>query len=157
MRLTNLSVGNTEDENQKQLDDIRNFADWLLNIGDGNVNPSDDGISDVQMPEDVLITDTHDPIGSIISTIYQYYLDNLGNPTYYQQRAFLAPTHEVFNIINDRMMESLEGEARTYLSSDSICQSERDSDFNSELYTDDYSNSINIGGLPKHHLTLKLA
>ncbi|XP_071699497.1 uncharacterized protein [Rutidosis leptorrhynchoides] len=123
---------------------------------DGTVNPTDDGISDVQMPEDVLITDTHDPIGSIIASIYPDYLDNLETPTYYQQRAILVPTHEVVKIINDRMMESIEGEARSYLSSDSICQSEKDADFNSELYTDDYLNSINIGGLPKHHLRLKV-
>ncbi|XP_071687174.1 uncharacterized protein [Rutidosis leptorrhynchoides] len=77
-------------------------------------------------------------------------------PAYYQQRASLAPTHEVVNVINDCMMELLECYARTYLSSDSICQSKRDSDFNSELYTTDYLNSINIGGLPKHNLSLKV-
>ncbi|XP_071707931.1 uncharacterized protein [Rutidosis leptorrhynchoides] len=53
-------------------------------------------------------------------------------------------------------MDSLEGEARSYLSSDSICQSDRDADFNSELYMTDYLNSINIGGLPKHDLRLKV-
>ncbi|XP_071728382.1 uncharacterized protein [Rutidosis leptorrhynchoides] len=118
--------------------------------------PLDDGISDVEMPEDVLINDVQDPIGSIIASIYPDYLQNLGNPTYYQERAILAPTHEYANVINDRMMESLDGEARTYLSSDSICQSSRDADFNSELYTMDYLNSISIGGLPKHALTLKV-
>ncbi|XP_071689030.1 uncharacterized protein [Rutidosis leptorrhynchoides] len=53
-------------------------------------------------------------------------------------------------------MQFLEGEERSYLSSDSICQSERDSHFNSELYTTEYLNSINIGGLPKHDLRLKV-
>ncbi|XP_071727769.1 uncharacterized protein [Rutidosis leptorrhynchoides] len=156
MRLSTASLNTSNAESHKKLEDIRKFADWLLDIGDGNINPTDDGISDIQMPEDVLINDVEDPIGSIIKCIYPDYLQNLGNPTYYQQRAILAPTHEVVNIINDRMMESLEGEARSYLSSDSICQSDRDSDFNSELYTTDYLNSINIGGLPKHNLTLKV-
>ncbi|XP_071708289.1 uncharacterized protein [Rutidosis leptorrhynchoides] len=156
MRLSTATSNTSNDETHKRLEDIRNFADWLLNIGDGNINPTDDGISDIQMLEDVLINDVKDPIGSIINCIYPDYLQNLGNPTYYQQRAILAPTHEVVNIINDRMMESLEGEARSYLSSDSICQSDRDSDFNSELYTTDYLNSINIGGLPKHNLSLKV-
>ncbi|XP_071694640.1 uncharacterized protein [Rutidosis leptorrhynchoides] len=127
MRLSTASLNTSNAESHKKLEDIRKFADWLLDIGDGNINPTDDGISDIQMPEDVLINDVEDPIGSIIKCIYPDYLQNLGNPTYYQQRAILAPTHEVVNIINDRMMESLEGEA-----------------------------SINIGGLPKHNLTLKV-
>ncbi|XP_071741247.1 uncharacterized protein [Rutidosis leptorrhynchoides] len=156
MRLAKVPSGPSTEENEKELEDIRSFAQWLLDIGDGNVNPTDDGIFDIQMPEDVLITDVNDPIGSIISCIYPDYLLNLGNPSYYQERAILAPTHEVVNIINDRMMDSLEGEARSYLSSDSICQSDRDADFNSELYTTDYLNSINIGGLPKHDLRLKV-
>ncbi|XP_071736465.1 uncharacterized protein [Rutidosis leptorrhynchoides] len=108
------------------------------------------------MPEDVLVNDVEDPIGSIILSVYPVYLENLGNPTYHQQRSILAPTHEIVNIINDRMMESLDGDARIFLSSDIICQTERDSHFNSELYTTDYLNRINIGGLPKHNLILKV-
>ncbi|XP_071712818.1 uncharacterized protein [Rutidosis leptorrhynchoides] len=154
MRLSSVPLGTSRE--QKKMEDIRKFANWLLNIGDGNVNPTDDGISDVEMPEDVLINNVHDPIGSIIASIYPDYLQNLGNPTYYQERAILAPTHEYVNVINDRMMESLDGEARTYLSSDNICHSSRDADFNRELYTIDYLNSIRIGGLPKHALTLKV-
>ncbi|XP_071715126.1 uncharacterized protein [Rutidosis leptorrhynchoides] len=155
MRLSSVPLG-TSREQKKKMEDIRKFANWLLNIGDGKVNPTDDGISDVEMLEDVLINDVHNPIGSIIASIYPNYLQNLENPTYYQERAILAPTHEYVNVINDRMMESLDGKARTYLSSDSICHSSRDADFNSELYTMDYLNSICIGGLPKHALTLKV-
>ncbi|XP_071704431.1 uncharacterized protein [Rutidosis leptorrhynchoides] len=116
--------------------------------GNGDVGESED--------EDLLITDLDDPIGSIISTIYPNYLFNLGNPEYYQQRAILAPTHEVVNIVNDRMMMCLDGEERSYLSSDSICAPKRDAEFNSELYTTDFLNSIEVGGLPKHNLRLKI-
>ncbi|XP_071713678.1 uncharacterized protein [Rutidosis leptorrhynchoides] len=95
----------------------------LCDIGNGNVCESEDGVFDIEIPQDLLITDADDPIGSIISTIYPEYLLNLGNLEYYQQRAILAPTNEVVNIINDKMMESLEGEERSYLCSDSICPS----------------------------------
>ncbi|XP_071699224.1 uncharacterized protein [Rutidosis leptorrhynchoides] len=123
--------------------------------GNGDVGESEDGVFDIEIPQDLLITDLDDPIGSIISTIYPDYLLNLGNPEYYQQRAILVPTHEVVNIINDRMMMSLAGEERSYLSSDSICVSRRDADFNNELYTIDFLNSIEYG-LPKHNLRLKI-
>ncbi|XP_071688591.1 uncharacterized protein [Rutidosis leptorrhynchoides] len=101
----------------------RSFAQWILDIGNGDVGESEDGVFDIEIPQDLLITDLDDPIGSIISTIYPDYLFNLGNPEYYQQRAILAPTHEVVNIISDRMMMCLEGEERSYFSSDGICAS----------------------------------
>ncbi|XP_071713310.1 uncharacterized protein [Rutidosis leptorrhynchoides] len=125
-------------------------------IGNGNVGESEEGVFDIEVPEDLLITDFVDPIGSMISTVYPEYLLNLSNPQYYQQRAILAPTHEVVDIINDRMMHCLEGEERSYLSWDSICASQRDTDFNSELYNIDFLNSIEVGGLPKHNLRLKV-
>ncbi|XP_071688293.1 uncharacterized protein [Rutidosis leptorrhynchoides] len=109
MRLSNASLNNFDENNQDNLSDIRKFADWLLDVGNGNVNPSEDGISEIEMPEDVLVKDINDPIGSIINVIYPDFLNNLGNPTYYGQRAILAPTHEVVNIINDRMMQFPEG------------------------------------------------
>ncbi|XP_071692468.1 ATP-dependent DNA helicase PIF1-like [Rutidosis leptorrhynchoides] len=46
------------------------------------------------MPDDVLVKDVADPIGSITSSIYPDFLENLGNPVYYKQRAILAPTHK---------------------------------------------------------------
>ncbi|XP_071733561.1 uncharacterized protein [Rutidosis leptorrhynchoides] len=134
----------------------RSFAQWILDIGNGDVGESEDGVFDIEIPIDLLITDLDDPIGSIISTIYPDYLFNLGNPEYYQQRAIHAPTHEVVNIINYRMMMCLDGEERSYLSSDSICASQRDADFNSELYTTDFLNNIEVGGLLKHNLRLKI-
>ncbi|XP_071694752.1 uncharacterized protein [Rutidosis leptorrhynchoides] len=134
----------------------RRFSQWILAIVNGDVGESEDGVFDIEISQDLLITDLDDPIGSIISTIYPDYLFNLANPEYYQQRAILAPTHEVVNIINDRMMMCLDGEERSYLSSDSICASQRDADFNSELYTTDFLNSIEVGGLPKHNLWLKI-
>ncbi|XP_071739779.1 uncharacterized protein [Rutidosis leptorrhynchoides] len=136
--------------------DTRKFAEWILDIGNGNVDESEDGVFDIKVPEDLLITDSVDPVSSLISTVYPEYLLNLSNPQYYQQRAILAPTHEVVDIINDRMMHCLEGEERSYLSSDSICASQRDTDFNSELYNTDFLNSIEVGGLPKHNLRLKV-
>ncbi|XP_071727920.1 uncharacterized protein [Rutidosis leptorrhynchoides] len=96
--------------------DNRNFAQWILDIGNGNVGESEDGVFDIEIPQDLLITDVDDPTGSIISTIYPDYLLNL----------------------------------------DSICASQRDADFNIELYTTDFLNSIEVGGLPKHNLRLKV-
>ncbi|XP_071687944.1 uncharacterized protein [Rutidosis leptorrhynchoides] len=104
--------------------DTRSFAQWILDIGNSDVGESEDEVIDIEIPQDLLITDVDDPIGSMISTIYPDYFLNLG-------------------------------EEGSYLSSDSICASQRDAGFNNELYTIDFLNSIEVGGLPKHNLRLK--
>ncbi|XP_071740490.1 uncharacterized protein [Rutidosis leptorrhynchoides] len=136
--------------------DTKSFANWVLNIGNGTLGESENGESDVHMPDDILIRDVEDPIGSLIAAIYPDFIENLGNPDYYQDRAILAPTHDDVNVINDRMMNFLDGEEQVFLSSDSICQSEKDAGFNNELYTSDFLNSIQVSGLPKHRLILKV-
>ncbi|XP_071739529.1 uncharacterized protein [Rutidosis leptorrhynchoides] len=137
-------------------EETKSFADWIFRIGNGTVGETNDGECDVDIPDDVLITDAEDPIGSLIASIYPNFIQNLGNPEYYEDRAILAPTHDVVNIINDHMMTFLDGEEMVYLSSDSICQSELDASFNHDLYTPEFLNSIQYGGLPKHRLVLKV-
>ncbi|XP_071732974.1 uncharacterized protein [Rutidosis leptorrhynchoides] len=63
---------------------IRSFAQWILDIGNGDVGESEDGVFDIEIPQDLFITDLDDPIGSIISTIYPDNLFNLGHLEYYQ-------------------------------------------------------------------------
>lgn len=48
------------------------------------------------------------------------------------------------------------GEEKVYLSSDSICQSDRNADIKNEIYSSDYINSICISVLPNHELKLKI-
>ena len=59
-------------------------------------------------------------------------------------------------MINDHMLKLLEGDEKTYDSSDSIGVIDMDGDFNESLYTGDFLNSIKIPGLPQHSLKLKI-
>ncbi|XP_071729416.1 uncharacterized protein [Rutidosis leptorrhynchoides] len=68
--LTSVSSATPYDQDQINVEKIRTFVDWLLNIGNGNVNPTQDDISEIQMPDNALVKDVDDPIGSIISSIY---------------------------------------------------------------------------------------
>ncbi|XP_035838073.1 uncharacterized protein LOC110900753 [Helianthus annuus] len=76
--------------------------------------------------------------------------------TYFQQRAILAPTNEVVDSINKELLESLPGEEKVYFSSDSLCQSEEESELNMALFPPDVLNNICLSGLPNHKLVLKL-
>ncbi|XP_023752226.1 uncharacterized protein LOC111900577 [Lactuca sativa] len=70
---------------------IRYFSTWLLDIGEGNLGGPNDGEAIVDIPEDIVITNPHDPIGSLISFVYPSILENFNIAGYFQERAILAP------------------------------------------------------------------
>lgn len=134
MRLTvnmRLSAGTTSEEQRK----IKEFADWILDIGNGKIGGKNDGEADVEFPDDMLIPDSEDRVGSIIRETYPDLISNLWNPEYFQERAILAPTHEMVDVINKNMLDRIEGEEKVYYSSDSVSPADSDSDFIEDAYT----------------------
>ncbi|KAI3737233.1 hypothetical protein L2E82_27230 [Cichorium intybus] len=133
------------------------FAKWLLDLGEGNVGSSNDGETIIDVPQDLLITNSFDPIGSLINFVYPSILDNFDDPTYFKERAILAPKNEVVQEINDRLLSLFPGDENEYLSADSICQSEYVNDnFDESLYSPDVLNGLKLSGLPNHRLVLKV-
>ncbi|GKE18153.1 ATP-dependent DNA helicase PIF1-like protein, partial [Tanacetum coccineum] len=112
-----LRVGNNNGESEE----TKAFADWILSIGNGEVGEDQEGEAEVEIPDGILIKDTSgDPIDAIINAIYPDVVANLSTPGYFEDRAILAPTNDVVNKINERMMKLIPTEERVYLSSDSI-------------------------------------
>ncbi|XP_076923942.1 uncharacterized protein LOC143586237 [Bidens hawaiensis] len=134
MRLT-VGCRSTDVEN------IREFADWLLDIGQGNVGGPNDGQSVIDIPDDLLILNSVDSMGDLISF----------------DRALLAPLNEVVQEINERMLAIFPGEEVEYLSSDSLAECEDVSeDFDPQLYSPDLLNGLKISRMPNHRLVLKV-
>ncbi|XP_076949474.1 uncharacterized protein LOC143622120 [Bidens hawaiensis] len=77
------------------------FAQWLLDLGEGNIGGSNDGDSIVDIPDDLLIMDSVDPIFDLIEFVYPSIIQNFKNTHFFQERAILAPTNEVVDEIND--------------------------------------------------------
>ncbi|XP_023767207.1 uncharacterized protein LOC111915796 [Lactuca sativa] len=86
-----LNVGRDPSDIRK----IHNFANWLLDIGKGKVGGSNDGEAIIDVPDDILINDPHDPIGSLIEFVYPSILEKFNITSYFQKRAILAPKNEV--------------------------------------------------------------
>ncbi|XP_028791065.1 ATP-dependent DNA helicase PIF1-like [Neltuma alba] len=149
MRLSSVS----SIEEQK---DLQNFSKWLLDVGDGNLGMPHDGIAEIEIPDDLLITNYDDPVSAIVSATYPDLLQNLSSFDYFNDRAILAPTIEVVNQVNDYMCSLLPGEHVEYLSCDSVCKSFNDNDCFEDLYTIDFLNTINSSGMPLHKLSLKV-
>nr|GEV31895.1 hypothetical protein [Tanacetum cinerariifolium] len=125
--------------------------------GDGKLGGPNDGEAVIGIPDDLLIKDSHDPVGSLVQSVYPSFLDNLNDATYFQERAILAPTHEVVEVINDHLLDLIPSKEKVYYSSDSICESEGlDDNFNESLYSPNVSNGLKLSGIPNHRLALKV-
>ncbi|XP_074299577.1 uncharacterized protein LOC141630707 [Silene latifolia] len=97
------SSSGSEDTN---VDEIRKFSEWILKIGDGLVGDPNDGDAevDIEFPNDLLIQHVTDPIASLVDITYPDLQNRLWDPNYLQERAILAPTHEIVENVNDYVL-----------------------------------------------------
>ncbi|GJQ98421.1 ATP-dependent DNA helicase PIF1-like protein [Tanacetum coccineum] len=110
-----------------------------------------DGESTVEFSDNMLIPESDDHVGSIIQETYPHLRQNLWNSEYFQERAILAPTHEMVDMINKCMLSLIPGDEKIYESSNSVYIADADdNNFNLDLYTTDFLNTINVSGLPHH-------
>ncbi|XP_023731646.2 uncharacterized protein LOC111879418 [Lactuca sativa] len=155
-RLT-INMRLTVGRDQLDIGKIRDFANWLLDIGEGKLGGPNDSETIIDIPGGILINDSHDPIGYLIEFVYPSILENYSDINYFQERAILAPKNEVVQEINDRLLKKFPGDEVEYLSSDIICESEFVHDqFDADLYSPDVLNGLKVSGLPNHKLVLKI-
>ncbi|XP_022024588.1 uncharacterized protein LOC110924922 [Helianthus annuus] len=139
------------------VEQTRMFAQWLLDLGEGKLGGSNDGDAIIDIPDDLLIIDSADPISSLIEFVYPSLLENYQSSGFYQKRAILAPTNEVVDEINSQLLLMFPGDSKEYLSSDSIYETENLHDgFDQSLYSPDVLNGLKISGVPNHKLVLKV-
>ncbi|XP_028805759.1 uncharacterized protein LOC114760646 [Neltuma alba] len=130
--------------------------DWLLDIGDGCIGLPHDRMTEIEVPDDFLIMDCHDPLQSIVKATYPDLLHHLANSEYLTNRAILTPTVEVVDQINDYVCSLLPGEPIEYFSSDSVSTADQGCTSFQELYTIEFLNTIKCSGLPPHRLVVKI-
>ncbi|XP_074298485.1 uncharacterized protein LOC141629368 [Silene latifolia] len=146
-----LQVGSAESD----VDEIRQFSKWILEVGDGLAGGPNDGVASIELPEDILIQPGLDAIATIVESTYPSLKDHLGDHPYFTERAVLAPTHDVVEEVNDYVLDQIQKEEKVYLSSDEISKEETNYGVR-ELYSTEFLNSIRCSGLPNHRLKLKV-
>jgi ATP-dependent DNA helicase PIF1 len=143
-------------------DDVENknlaeFANWILDIGDGKVGKSHDGESTVEIPSDLLVHCLDkNPIGDIVEVVYPNLLSNMFVPGFFEDKAILAPTLEVVDKINDYVLSLIPGEFKEYLSCDTISKCENDIGVDHRWITTEFLNEIRCSGLPNHKIVFKI-
>ncbi|KAK9053943.1 hypothetical protein SSX86_025018 [Deinandra increscens subsp. villosa] len=147
----------TTGDNLTDIDSIREFAEWLLQLGEGRLGGENDGHADIEIPDDLLIKDSANPFQQLIDFVYPHMIENFKDPYYWKERAILAPTNEIVYEINNSLLSIIPGEEHEYLSSDSICKSDDvEENAATNIYSPDFLNGLQFSGLPSHRLVLKI-
>lgn len=76
-----------------------------MDSGEGKVSGLYDGEAIIDISNDFLITNSSNPIGSLIAFVYPFIIQNAKNVMFFfQERAILAMKNEVVQEINDRLI-----------------------------------------------------
>jgi len=89
--------------------EIQEFSDWIVKVGDGKLEEPNDGLAEIEIPREFLITDFSDPIQGIVSTTYPDLVHNYTDESFLQCRAILASRIETVNQINEYMLSQIPG------------------------------------------------
>ncbi|MCH79515.1 helicase-like protein, partial [Trifolium medium] len=147
-----LQCGSSEAEKAE----MKEFSEWILKVGEGKIAEPNDGIAEIEIPEELLITEFDDPILAIVNSTYPKLLDQYLDQDFLSNRAILASTIEVVEQINEFVLGLLPGEEVEYLSADSLDQSEVNANNFYDVLTPEFLNSLRTSGLPNHRIKLKI-
>lgn len=154
MRL-NKGTNNVEDE------ELRRFAQWVLDIGDGKVYSSPNNVTrcvddDIVIPPRFCDLKNENSVENMIKATYPDFIKNCKDAKYLSERAILTPTNQTVSHLNYLIVENLHGDYVSYFSVDSAEEfGGTEADLNNAFLTE-YLNSINIAGMPSHELNLKV-
>ncbi|XP_012830408.1 PREDICTED: ATP-dependent DNA helicase PIF1-like [Erythranthe guttata] len=91
---------------------IREFADWIFRIGNGDAGEVIDGDATTEIPDDMLIRNSADPFLDLIEFVYPNLVTNLFTPEYFEGRVILAPTNESVGFVNGHFLSIITGEEK---------------------------------------------
>ncbi|XP_013616958.1 PREDICTED: uncharacterized protein LOC106323364 [Brassica oleracea var. oleracea] len=131
------------------------FGGKVVVIG-GDFRQPNDGEAEIDIPEEFLNMDSDDPKEAICKAVYgdNASLQENKEPKFFQERAILCPTNEDVNMINEYLLDKLDGEEKIYISADSIDPIDKIS-IGDEALGPDFLKTIKVFGLPNHSLRLK--
>ncbi|XP_058741690.1 uncharacterized protein LOC131614079 [Vicia villosa] len=144
------------DKGNKNSNDIAEFSKWILDVGDGRLSEPNDGLADIEIPQELLITNFEDPIQAIVESTYPDLLQNYTRPDYLQGKAILASTIEVVDKINHYILNLTPGEEKEYFSFDEIDKTDATYSEAYEVLTPEFLSNLRTSGLPNHILKLKV-
>ncbi|KAG5088981.1 hypothetical protein GYH30_001400 [Glycine max] len=136
-------------------DDLKQFFDWLLDIGDGKLGELNDGYGEISILDEFLIKDFNDPIQAIVETTYPNLLQDYSNGDFLQKRVVLVSSKDVVDSINDYVMSLIPSEEKEYCSVDSVDKSDELLNPALGFLTPEFLNLLKTSRIPNHKLKIK--
>uniref|UniRef100_A0A0D2ZX74 ATP-dependent DNA helicase n=1 Tax=Brassica oleracea var. oleracea TaxID=109376 RepID=A0A0D2ZX74_BRAOL len=116
----------TVDSDPAEAESIKEFSEWILKLGDGKLSEPNDGEAVIDIPDDMLLMDSLDPITSITNATYPSLIEHMEDEFFSKIVLYYVP----------QMMLSM-------------------SDKRDEDVTVEFLNSIKCAGVPNHVLKLR--
>jgi len=88
----------------KPVVEIEHFSQWIVKLGDGLLGEANDGLVEINIPKELLISDFIDPVQAIISMTYPSIMSNYNNDTFIQHRVILTSRIQTVNEINEYIL-----------------------------------------------------
>ncbi|KAL3025163.1 hypothetical protein AAZX31_04G165700 [Glycine max] len=142
--------------NHSSTDELKQFSDWLLDIGDGKLGQPNDGHCEITIPDEFLIMDFKDLIQAIVDATYPDLLQNYNNTDFLQKRVILASTKDVVDKINDYVLSLFPGDEKEYCSADSVDKSDELLNHTFGVLTPEFLKTLKTSGIPNHKLRIKI-
>ncbi|XP_053164971.1 LOW QUALITY PROTEIN: uncharacterized protein LOC128350599 [Hemicordylus capensis] len=123
------------------------FSKWLITVGNGDT-PRIEGLPEdiIEIPASIICKE------DIVRQVFRNNVQVQDVPKI-ANRSILCPKNNDVETINDQVLNILEGEKNTYLSADTIDDSNEE---DSKNYPTEFLNDQTPTGMPKHTLTLKV-
>ena len=146
-------------ESSQTMQIVEEFARWILQVGEGQVQGisiSDDGEPNwIKIPTEYLIQNDEGGLHNLIASTYPDFGTKYDDWSYLSERGILAPTNDDVDEINTIMLSMLPGKVKSYLSCDTLSNS-NDCGLFSVMEPPELLHSLKISGLPNHCLDLKV-
>ncbi|XP_075663385.1 uncharacterized protein LOC142632959 [Castanea sativa] len=133
----------------------REFAEWILKIGDGELSNSEDKAL-IEISHDLLIQPGAHSFNNIVKAAYPDFDTKFNDSKYLEERAILAPTNEVVEDINGYMIDLINADEETYLSANSYGKASSNILDQDVMHPIEFLNSLKFPGIPNHKFRLKV-
>ena len=143
-----------------QAQQISEFSEWLLQIGNGTIGQPDgtdpDNTAWIQIPDRYCIPDGEASVQELIDFIYDEQTLQAPDAASLQGKAIVCPRNETADTINSTILDMLEGETYTFISVDEAIPKSNDGGATELLYPQEYLNTHSFSGMPPHELKVKI-
>ncbi|XP_074374046.1 uncharacterized protein LOC141714425 [Apium graveolens] len=141
-------------------EDLKLFAQWVLNIGNGQVPPPPNSNplieNQILIPSRFCDLATENTVENMISSTFPNFSHYGTSSQYLSERAILTLTNQTVGQVNSVIVDMLPGESVCYLSVDSAEEFGGTDEDPNQPFPVEYLNSLNVTGLPYHDLKLKV-